>query len=88
MRQSVTLRIDPKILEGAKAKAARDHRTLTNYVELLMRNDVENSDEAGLLVFAPDNIREATPLSFDGESPDHITRRNAIFDAVLDASGR
>ena len=40
MRQSVTMRLDPNVLKAARQKAISDNRTLTNYIETLLRRDL------------------------------------------------
>lgn len=40
MRQSITMRLDPTILSAAKVRAKASNRTLTNYVETLLMNDL------------------------------------------------
>jgi len=81
------MRFDPSILEAAKAKAKDDHRSLTNYVELLMKKDLKGESETELTVFAPNDIRNAVPLRFEDEDDEHVARREAIHTAILDASG-
>lgn len=41
MRQSMTIRLDKDILEGAKLFASKDNRSLTNYIETLIRKDIQ-----------------------------------------------
>jgi hypothetical protein len=55
MRQLMTIRIDPDVLEAARGRAFAENRTLTNYIETVLRKDL------GLmgLVSAPRHIRAA-----------------------------
>lgn len=88
MRQSVTLRLDPSLLKAARSKAAGDNRTLTNYIETLMRRDLQIADEEPILeVIAPPDIRNSVAVPLPGETQQECQRRDAIFNAVLDAGG-
>lgn len=40
MRQSMTIRLDPEVLAVAKQIAGTNNRTLTNYIETLIRKDI------------------------------------------------
>jgi hypothetical protein len=42
MRQSTTIRLDQDILSKAKRVAVSNNRTLTNYIETLIRRDIED----------------------------------------------
>jgi hypothetical protein len=87
MRQSVTMRLDPAVLKAARKKAARDNRSLTNYVETLMRRDLQRA-EATLEVIAPADIRDSRAVPLPGETKAERKRRDDIFLAILDAAGR
>lgn len=88
MRQPVTMRLDPKVVKAAKAKAAAHNRTLTNYVETLLMRDLALSDAPmGLEVIAPPGVRESVSVADPAEPEAERLRREAIFMAVLDASG-
>lgn len=88
MRQSVTMRLDPKVLKAARRRANSDNRTLTNYIETLMRRDLGMTPaEPALQVIAPLNIRESVPVPMPGETPAQRKRREAVFRAVIDAGG-
>ncbi|WP_299440587.1 hypothetical protein [uncultured Rhodospira sp.] len=89
MRQSVTMRLDPDVLKAARLKAAGDNRTLTNYVETLMRRDLQPAAaDPDLVVIAPADVRDFVPVTITGETEDERNRRADIVSAVLDASGR
>jgi len=88
MRQSVTMRIDPDVLQAAKSKATSDNRTLTNYVETLIRRDLQmGADEPTLEVIAPADIRNFVPVPLPGETEEERQRRQDLVAAVLDAGG-
>ncbi|WP_162937465.1 hypothetical protein [Indioceanicola profundi] len=88
MRQSVTMRLDPSVLSAARNKATHDNRSLTNYVETLMRKDLQmRPDEPSIEVIAPPDIRRAVAVPLPGETEEERQRRDAIFHAVLDAGG-
>ena len=85
MRQSVTMRFDPEVLKAARVKATGDNRTLTNYIETLVRRDLRLAPT--LEVIAPPNIRDFVPLRLPGETEEEWNLRKEIVSAVLDASG-
>lgn len=88
MRQSVTMRFDPEVLMAARGKAVGDNRTLTNYIETLMRRDLRmGSVEPALEVIAPPNIRASTAVPLIDETEEERKRRDDLFFAVLDAGG-
>ena len=43
MRQSMTIRLDKDVLIGAKQVAEANNRTLTNYIETLIKKDISTS---------------------------------------------
>jgi hypothetical protein len=89
MRQSITMRFDPEVLKAARRKAVSDNRTLTNYIETLVRRDLlTGGAEATLAVIAPVDIRNSVAVPVRGETTAERKRRDAVFRAVLDASGR
>jgi hypothetical protein len=88
MRQSVTMRFDPDVLSAARGKAICDNRTLTNYIETLMRRDLQlGGAEPTLEVIAPAGIRNSVAVPLADETEDERKRRDEVFLAVLDASG-
>ena len=88
MRQPVTVRLDPAVLNAARSKAGSDNRTLTNYIETLMRKDLQlEASEPVLDVIAPDDIRKSVAVPMKGETKAERARRDAVFLAVLDAAG-
>jgi hypothetical protein len=86
MRQSITMRLDPTVLNEARNRAVRDNRTLTNYVETLMRRDLQMSEPAITLV-APADIRNSVAVPQPGETEEERKRRDDVFFAVLEAGG-
>jgi len=88
MRQSVTMRFDPDVLMAARGKAVLDNRTLTNYIETLMRRDLQLSvAEPTLEVIAPGDIRNSVAVPLPDETEAERKRRDDVFFAVLDAGG-
>ncbi len=88
MRQSVTMRLDPDVLKAARGKATRDNRTLTNYIETLMRRDLEmGAMEPVLEVIAPADIRKSQAVPLADETDEQRQRRDEVFFAVIDAGG-
>ena len=88
MRQSVTMRFDPDVLKAARVKAVGDNRTLTNYIETLVRRDLQiRGSDPTLEVIAPDDVRDFVPIALPDETETERRRRNAIVSAVLDVGG-
>ena len=88
MRQSITMRFDQSVLKAARGKASKDNRTLTNYVETLVRRDLKiNSNESELEVIAPPDIRKSTAVPIPGETAAEHKHREDVFNAVIDAGG-
>jgi hypothetical protein len=89
MRQPVTVRLDPTVLNAARDKADSDNRTLTNYIETLMRKDLRiETSEPTLEIVAPEDIRNSVAVPMPGETEAERKRRDDVFHAILDASGR
>jgi hypothetical protein len=89
MRQPVTVRLDPAVLKAARDKAGSDNRTLTNYIETLMRNDLRiETAEPTLEIVAPEDIRNSVAVPMPGETEAERKRRDEVFHAILDANGR
>ena len=40
MKKALTVRVDPDLLDAARAYAAREHRTLTNFIEMSLRGRI------------------------------------------------
>jgi hypothetical protein len=88
MRQSVTMRFDPEVLKAARAKAVSDNRSLTNYIETLVRRDLQiGMTEPVIEVIAPANIRDSVAVPVPGETEAERERRDEVFRAVIDAAG-
>ena len=43
MRKSITMRFDPDLLARARLEAARENRTLTNFIETVVRQRVTDA---------------------------------------------
>lgn len=88
MRTSMTIRLDPAVLAEARRRAAMENRTLTNYIETVLRRDLRLA-EAGpaIEVIAPPDIRRYTPVPLHGESPRRRAFRSRLFTAILDEGG-
>jgi predicted HicB family RNase H-like nuclease len=46
LKKLVTFRFDPELLEKAKESALRENRTLTNFVETILRRAVDPTPSA------------------------------------------
>jgi hypothetical protein len=63
-------------------------RTLTNYIETLMRRDFQlSAAEPSLEVIAAVDIRNSAAVPLSDETEEERKRRDDVFFAVLDASG-
>jgi hypothetical protein len=43
MKQAITIRIDPELLENARKCAEQENRTLTNYIETALKERVADT---------------------------------------------
>jgi len=88
MRKSMTIRLDPVVLEKGRRRASSQNRTLSNYIEALMRQDLGLTEpEASIEVIAPADIRQCEPAPLEGESPTRYAFRKRLFNALLDEGG-
>jgi predicted HicB family RNase H-like nuclease len=46
MKKTVTFRFDPTLLERARAKAREDNRTLTNFIETVLKKEVDAASDS------------------------------------------
>jgi hypothetical protein len=82
------MRFDPDVLRAARGKAVDANRSLTNYIETLVRRDLQMGVvEPTLEVIAPADIRNSTAVPVPGETEEERKRRDDVFFAVLDAGG-
>ena len=49
MKKAVTVRVDPDLLDAARACAAQEHRSLTNFIEMSLRGRIEERSGRGLI---------------------------------------
>ena len=49
MKKAVTVRVDPDLLDAARACAALEHRTLTNFIEMSLRGRIGEQTSQGLI---------------------------------------
>ena len=88
VRHPVTVRLDPEVLSAAKARAAGDNRTLTNYIETLLRRDLSlMPGHAAVQVVSPADIRKYEPVPLPGESAKRRAFRRRLFNVILDKGG-
>ena len=88
MRKPMTIRLDPGVLEQARKHAAAENRTLTNYIETLLRRDLRLVDRAPAIdVIAPTGLRGYEPVPVAGESKRRREFRKRLFTALLDEGG-
>ena len=53
MRKPITMRFDPDLLAKARLQAARENRSLTNFIETVVRQRVADAGPASCPVDAP-----------------------------------
>ncbi|GIK96328.1 MAG: hypothetical protein BroJett029_05370 [Alphaproteobacteria bacterium] len=88
MKKPMTIRIDTDVLEAVKTRAQRENRTVTNYIETVLRHDLRmGAHEPALEVIAPSDIRDSVAVPVPGETDEERKRRDDVFFAVLDAGG-
>jgi hypothetical protein len=84
MRESMTIRLDPGVVAAAKRRAQRENRTLTNYIETVLRRDLRlTEDDRTLSVIAPADIRDYAPVKVGGESERRRRFRRELHRALL-----
>ena len=79
----MTIRLDPEVLKIAKVRAAAEKRTLTNYIETLIRKDLAKGtrpldlhENAPVTVFLAEPLTERlTTDPHEGDTPDDVARR-------------
>src|SRR3546814_18031027 len=87
-RSSVTVLLDPAVLKAARGNAKIVNRTLTNYIETLMRRDLQmGSAEPVIEVIASADIRNSAAVPIPDENEEERKRRDEVFFAVLEAGG-
>lgn len=88
MRKPVTIRIDADVLEATKARARRENRTVTDYIETVLRCDLriaETSEEVE--VYAPADVRQWRIVPEPGESKKKTELAQRAFKKILDRAG-
>ena len=88
----MTIRLALDVLEVAKIRARSENRTLTNYIETLIRKDIAGSGTAGPLdgrADAPLSVFVAEPLAGrlttdvrDGDTPEDVAQRQEYLDII------
>ncbi|MCC7046289.1 MAG: hypothetical protein IT562_06215 [Alphaproteobacteria bacterium] len=88
MRESMTIRMNPGVLDAAKKRARTENRTLTNYIETVLRRELRlTAEDASLEVIAPPDIRSYAPAPLPGESAKRRRLRRKLHAAILDKGG-
>lgn len=86
IRDRIVLRLDAELLDAARHRAAAECRSLENYVEMLIRRDLDMAPT--LEVVAPDDIDEYVAVPLPGETARERQFRDALFRAILKAGKR
>ena len=88
MRQAATFRLDPAVLQAARAAAERENRSLTNFVETMLRKELGMlNKQDDVSVIAPDDVRDYELVREEGESDEHYEARRELVGAILDLGG-
>lgn len=94
MRQSMTIRLDEHVLAVAKIHASNENRTLTNYIETLIKTDISSHDQNKkvMLDLAEDvtlSVFMAEPLNDrmitaprDGDTQADVAERQEYLDII------
>ncbi|MBI5164366.1 MAG: hypothetical protein HY985_10745 [Magnetospirillum sp.] len=96
MRQSMTIRLEQDVLKVAKVRAKSENRTLTNYIETLIRKDITMSqkmpaqslsisprDDAPMTVFLAEPTTERLITDpRDGDTPEDVASRQEYLDII------
>lgn len=53
MKKSLTVRLQPELLEAAKSCAAREHRSLTNFIEASLLARIGDPTDRGVVMPRP-----------------------------------
>jgi hypothetical protein len=88
MRRSLTIKIEEKVLNSANARAQQDNRSVTEYIEELIRRDLNIPDSTEEVeVFAPKNARDFRAVPLPGETKEETELADQAFQAILDRAG-
>jgi hypothetical protein len=91
MRQSMTIRLDQDLLNQAKAFAGAENRTLTNYIETLIKRDVSSSKkkiegiarDMPLTVFIPEPVtKRMVTRQRDDDALEDLAKRQTYLDLI------
>jgi len=88
MRKPMTIRIDTNVLEAAKNRARQENRTVTNYIETVLRRDLrmaETTEEVE--VYAPADVRQYHVVSDPGETKEQTEIAERALQKILDRAG-
>ncbi len=88
MRKPMTIRIDTDLLAATKARARRDNRTVTNYIETVLRRELglmETPDEVEM--YAPPDVRRYRAIAKPGETKREAALARRAFKKILDHAG-
>jgi len=84
----MTIRMNPGVLDAAKKRARTENRTLTNYIETVLRRELRlTPEDSSLEVIAPKDIRDFEPMPLPGESPARGQFRRKLHKAILRQGG-
>jgi hypothetical protein len=88
MRRSLTVQIEEAVLDEAAARAQQQHRSLTEYIEALLRRDLDIASDSGdVEVFAPKDIREYQAVPKDDETQEQTDLADRALQRILDRTG-
>ncbi len=88
MRKPMTIRIDTNVLEAAKTRAQQENRTVTNYIETVLRRDLMMADTSEEVeVYAPADVRQYRMVPKPGETKEQTELAERAFKKILDRTG-
>ncbi len=87
MRKPMTIRIDTDVLEAAKTRARRENRTVTNYIETVLRRDLRMDASEEVEVYAPADVRQWRIVPKPGESKKKTELAERALKKILDRAG-
>jgi hypothetical protein len=96
MRHSMTVRLDQGVLDVARLRARAENRTLTNYIETLIKTDIA-ANRSGHIPLVPIDPLDDTPMTIfiaeplgerlvtdirEDDQPEDVARRQEYLDRI------
>ena len=88
MRKPLTIQIEESVLESASARAHQQHRSVTEYIETLLRRDLDLPDTTDEVeIVAPRDAREYRAVPKTGETDEQTELADRALQRILDRAG-